>query len=164
MARSVLEPGFREVVEAWLSEQPEILVMFRYPNVGGAKDYELHSSMSTLSNRLLNVPPQTSVIAFRKPQLQIRGVVTPALVTAALSAIPGGSEFLLVEAVPTIAGSHSWYRNASGETHAELMEELESSMGRPILCGAYPPWLHDGPDVVSGYVPDQNGVVKPGAY
>jgi hypothetical protein len=61
-------------------------------------------------------------------------------------------------------GKASWYHNISGETHAELREELESSAGRPVMVGEYPPWLEDGPDIVSGYVPDASGRIKPGAY
>jgi len=164
MFNSALDPQFAGTLEQWLGEQGELLVMFRYPNAGGSRDFEIHSSLSTIMKRLSEVPPQTSVIAFRKPQLPIRGVSTPALVEAALARIPDGTEFLIVETVLTTHGRHSWYRNASGESHAELREELESSAGRPVMAGVYPPWLEDGPDVVSGYVPDKSGRIKPGAY
>lgn len=164
MFNSALDPQFATTIEKWLCEQSEILVMFRYPNAGGARDFEIHSSLPTIMRRLSEVPPQTSVIAFRKPQLPIRGSSTPALVEVALARIPDGTEFLIVETVLTTYGKRSWYHNASGESHAELREELESSAGRQVMVGEYPPWLEDGPDVVSGYVPDKDGRIKPGAY
>src|ERR1051325_8215127 len=116
MFRSALHPEFIGTLEKWLSEQPEVLVMFRYANAGGARDYEIHTSIETVVRRLSEVSPQTSVIAFRKPQLQVRGISSPALLHKALAAIPDGRDFLLVETVLTTYGKHSWYRNASGES------------------------------------------------
>jgi hypothetical protein len=164
MFKSALDPSFASTLEKWLREQSELLIMFRYPNAGGAKDFEIHSSLSTIIARLSEVPAQTSVIAFRKPQLPIRGLSTAELVQAALARIPDGTEFLIVETVLTTYGKGSWYHNASGESHAELREELESSAGRPVMVGEYPPWLEDGVDVVSGFVPNQDGLIRPGAY
>jgi hypothetical protein len=165
MLRSVLDPEFTSTLDSWLRKQSELLVMFCYPYVGGRRDYEIHSSLETIARRLSEVPPQTWVIAFRKPQLPIRGVVTPALIHAALASIPDGAEFLLVETALTTYGKASWYHDASGESHVELREKLESSAGRPVMVGEYPQWLDEhGPDVVSGYVPDKEGHIKPGAY
>ena len=164
MHTSALAPDFIATVEQWLSQRGEILVIFRYPNAGGARDYELHRSLHTLKERLSSVPSQTSVIAFQQTQLPLRGVVDSAFIDAALAFIPNGNEFLLVETVLTTYGKASWYRNASGMMHSELKEELEESLGRPVLLGAYPPWLHDGPSVISGYVPDSDGRIQPGAY
>lgn len=86
-----MDATFATTLVQWLQERHELLVVFRYPNAGGARDYELHSSI-------------------------------------------------------------------------ELREELESSMGRPVILGEYPPLLEDGPDVTSGYVPDKDGRIRPGAY
>lgn len=164
MRRSALETSFASTLVAWLEERDEILIMLRYPFAGGARDYELHSSIVSIAKRLSEVPAQTSVIAFREPQLPLRGVVTPGFVNLVLATIPDGEEFLVVETTPTTMGLHSWYRNAGGQWHSELREELEGSMGKPVLLGRYPPWLEDGPDVISGYVPDSAGRISPGAY
>ena len=164
MFLSALGSSFIDTLQGWLGTQSELLLMFRYPNAGGSRDFEVHSSPAAIARRLSRLPPQTSVIAFRKPHLPIRGISTPALIQAALAAIPDGTEFLVVETVLTTYGKRSWYRNASGESHIELREELESSAGRAVMVGSYPPWLADGPDVISGYVPDAQGCIKPGAY
>jgi hypothetical protein len=161
---SVKDPAFARTLAQWLSAEPELLVMLRYPNAGGNRDYELHSSSESILARLADVPAQTSVIAFRKSQLRLRGVVTPNFIDPWRSSIADGVEFLLVETTLTNYGRMSWYRNASGTRHSELREELEASLGRPVMLGEYPPWLEDGPDVISGYVPDRNGTIAPGAY
>ncbi len=164
MFPSILDASFATTLRQWFHEQDELLVMLRYSNAGGSRDYELHSSFESIAKRLATVPPQTSVIVFRDPQLQLRGVVTDEFVAKALASIPDGVEFLFVETALTTFGTKSWYHNASGNRQSELREELEASMGRPVMLGRYPPWLVDGPDVVSGYVPDAAGLIKPGAY
>ena len=164
MLQSVFDQAFLSTLGVWLQERSELLVMFRYPYAGGARDYELHSSIDSITHRLSAVQPQTSVIAFRDPQLQLRGTVTDDFINVALASIPEGTEFLIVETALTTYGAHSWYRNAAGTTHSELREELESCMERPVILGPYPPWLEDGPDVISGYVPVATGLIKPGAY
>lgn len=164
MFHSALDKAFQSTLCLWFQERDELLVMFRYPNAGGARDYELHGSVDSIAQRLSVVPPQTSVIAFRNPQLQQRGTVTSDFIATAMGSVPDGVEFLIVETALTTAGSHSWFHNASGTSHNELREELEQSMGRPVMLGRYPPWLEDGPDVISGYVPDGTGQIRPGAY
>jgi hypothetical protein len=164
MFKSALDAEFQSTIALWLQERGEILVMFRYPNAGGARDYELHDSVDSIMRRLSVLPSQTSVIAFRHPQLQQRGTVTRDFIATAMDFIPDGVEFLVVETALTTAGSQSWFHNASGSSRSELREELEQSMGRPVMLGRYPPWLQDGPDVISGYVPNQFGQITPGAY
>jgi hypothetical protein len=34
----------------------------------------------------------------------------------------------------------------------------------PAAVGAYPQWLKDSPDVISAYVPHQDGSVRAGVY
>lgn len=161
---SVKDSAFRSTVADWLDQQAELLVMFQYPYVGGSKDYELHSSAESIFERVANVPAQTAVTVFRQPQLQLRGVVTPDFIEMALSSIPDGVEFLLVETTLTTAGSASWHRDGGGTQHSELREELEWSLGKAVMLGEYPPWFEVSPDIIYGYVPDQNGIIEPGAY
>ena len=164
MFRSAQDTSFIATLRLWLRERDELLLMLRYPNAGGCRDYEIHASVESITQRLSAVPPQTSVIAFREPQLKLRGIVTGDFIVTALASIPEDAEFLIVETALTIYGKQSWYHNASGDCRSQLREELESSVGRPVMLGLYPPWLEDGPDVISGYVPDSTGLIKPGAY
>jgi hypothetical protein len=32
------------------------------------------------------------------------------------------------------------------------------------MAGEYPPWLDDSDGIVTVYVPDSDGIVRPGAY
>jgi hypothetical protein len=158
------DKAFTNTLELWLLNQREILVLIRFSGAAGAKSFEFFSEFSTLSERLGQLAPHTSIIAFRQPQLPFRGVVNDQFISNCLNSIPDGSEFLLVETVRRKAGQTSWFHEAAGETSSELREALEDSRGSPVAVGLYPPWQENSADVVCGIVPDDHGVVKPGAY
>jgi hypothetical protein len=158
------DPEFLATLELWLCSQPEILALIRYSASAGSKSFEFFSSAQSLTDRIRALPPLTCVIAFRKPQLSLRGIVDDEFIARCLSTIPDGSEYLTVETVKRVYGKQSWFHHGSGESHAELREELEESRGVPVAAGLYPPWLQDADDVISAVVPDEHGVVKSGIY
>jgi hypothetical protein len=158
------DKAFLETLQRWLVDQREILMLFRYPYAAGNKSFEFFSSCRALFDRLSELPQRTSVTAFKQPQLPLRGVVDDRFIETCIRSIPDGSEFLLVETTRRVYGRASWFHDADGTTHAELREALEDSRGSAVAVGLYPPWLEGGPDVVSGYVPDEDGVVRLGVY
>jgi hypothetical protein len=140
------------------------LVLIRYSRAAGSKSFEFFTSFAVLEERLRQLPPETNVIAFRKPQLPLRGIVDDEFIGSCLNSISNGKEFVVVETVPRTAGRASWFHDEAGESHGELREALEDSRGRHVAVGEYPKWLDDGQDVISGYIPDSDGIVRSGAY
>jgi len=161
---STADSKFLETLESWFHVQPEILVLFRYPYAAGTKEFVFFSSFQNLKEGIRPLPTRTSVVAFRKPQLPLRGIVDDQFIARCLSNIPEGSEFLITETVRRVYGKMSWFHNSGGVSHAELQEELADCRGTSVAVGLYPPWLDDSDDVVSAIVPDEDGVVRPGAY
>ena len=161
---SAADPRFLGTLESWLHVQPEILVLIRYSRAAGSKDFELFSSFEALSERLRQLPPSTSIIAFRQPQLPLRGTVDEGFIAECLSCIPDSSEFLVLETVRRAYGKESRFHWEAGESHADLREALEESRGVPVAVGPYPPWLVDTDDVISAIVPDEQGMVRAGSY
>jgi hypothetical protein len=155
---------FLGTLEAWLRSQPEVLLLIRHSAAAGAKDFELFSSFHDLSERIRRLPPSTSVIAFRQPQLPLRGVVDDDFIAKCLSSIPDGLEYLVVETTRRAYGRKSWFHHDAGVSHAELRDDLEESRGTGVAVGLYPPWQEDTDDVISAVVPDEHGVVSPGIY
>jgi hypothetical protein len=162
--KSTADTQFLKTLENWLTTETEILLLFRYSHAGGNKSFEFFATFAALSDRLHQLPPKSYVTAFRRPQLPLRNVVDDAFIDQCLSVIQDGQEVLVVETVSRSAGRHSWFHNEAGETHEELRETLEDSRGSPVAVGEYPPWLDELPDVLSGCVPDEDGVVRIGAY
>jgi hypothetical protein len=155
---------FLSAVEPWFGAKPEILLLIRYPNAGGARDIELISTLDEFRARVANLAPKTSVTAFRDHTLPHRGTVDDAFIAHCLRAIPDGAEYVIAETKPRVAGSHSWIHYETGTSHKELLESLEEERGESVLAGEYPPWLKDMEGVVTAYVPDSDGIVRPGAY
>jgi len=161
---STTDKEFLTTLKDWLDNQPEIMVLIRYSRAGGNKSFEFYTSFDALSKRLRRLSPGTNVIAYSKPQLPIRGVVDDSFINKCLLDIPDGKEFLVVETVQRTAGPHSWFHEEEGETHEELRETLESSRGMPVAVGEFPPWPDGTRDVISGFVPDEDGVARTGVY
>ena len=161
---STTDQTFLGTLESWLRCQPEILVLIRYSHAAGSRDFEMFTSFQSLADRIRELPPLTSVIAFRQPQLPLRGVVDDEFISRCLSSIPEGSEYLVVETVRRVYGRRSWFHHDAGVSHAELRDDLEECRGTPAAAGLYPAWLEDTEDVISAVVPDEHGVVRSGIY
>ena len=161
---SSTDKNFLETLEHWLNERPEILLLIRYSRAAGSKSFEFFSSLKKLHLRLLELPPSTNVIAFRQPQLPLRGVVDDAFIEKCIHSIPEGTEFVVVETGPRTPGKASRFFDVAGESHQELREALGDLRGNPVAAGVYPPWDDDSPDVLCGLVPDDHGNLTPGIY
>lgn len=161
---SSTDKKFLETLTAWFRCHDELLLLIRYSHAARSKSFEFFSSFETLAERLLCLPSRTCVIAFRQPQLPIRGLVDENFITRCLSSIPEGAEFLVADLALRTAGRASWFHHGAGESHAELRAELEDLRGHTVAAGLYPPWLEDTEDVISAVVPDENGIVTTGVY
>jgi hypothetical protein len=161
--RSTTDKEFLKRLEDWLDSQLEIMVLIRHSRAAGNNSIEFFTSFAALSERLHQLEPQTCITAFRRPQLPLRGIVDDPFIDACLSNIPDGSEFVVAETVCRTADQYSWFHYRAGETHEELRESLEASRGSPVAVGEYPR-REDSRDVISGYVPDEDGVARTGVY
>jgi len=161
---STTDKEFLKSLEHWLRGQSEIMILVRYSRAGGSKSFEFFSSFPALRARLAQLKAETSVTAFRKPQLTLRGRVDDEFIGKGLSLIPAGSEFLVLETDPRMATQQWLFHHEAGESTDELQRVLEELRGRLVAIGEYPQWLRDSPDVISAYVPNQDGSVKVGVY
>jgi hypothetical protein len=155
---------FLRTLEEWLRGQSEVLMLIRYSRAAGHKSFEYFTAFDRLRERLGELKPETSVIAFRQRQLPLRGLVDEGFIGRCLNSIRDGSEFLVVETVPSTTGPARWFHDEAGESLDELRETLEGLRGKRVAVGEYPPWLEDSLDVISAYVPDQDGNVRAGVY
>jgi len=161
---STTDKKFLKSMEDWLSGQSEVMIVIRYSRAAGSKSFEFFTSFAALKKRLAQLKAETSVTAFRRPQLPLRSCVDDEFIGKCLSSIPAGSEFLVLETDPRMA-THQWlFHHEAGESADELRRVLEGLRGRLVAVGEYPQWPKDSPDVISAYVPHQDGIVKAGVY
>ena len=161
---STTDKRFLATLQDWLRSQREVLLLIRYHAAAGNKDFEFFSSFHALTERLNWLPIRTSVVAFKQPQLPFRGIVDDDYIAKSLSSIPSGSEYLVVETKLSAYDKSSVSRWSAGESHSDLRRDLEERRGDSVAVGVYPPWLEDTENVISAYVPDEDGVVRPGGY
>ncbi len=158
------DPKFLRTLEDWFKSQSEILIEIRYRCGAGSQDFELLSSFQALSERIRELPAGACVTAFRKPQLPLRGVVDDNFVAKCLEEIPDDSEYLVAETIRRVYGRRSFFHCGSGESHAELRDDLEECRGTPVAAGLYPPVFEQSSDVISAVVPDADGTIRAGPY
>jgi hypothetical protein len=161
---SSADGAFLKTLEVWLGSEIEVLVLIRYSRAAGDKSFEFYKSFAALKERLSQLPAEACITVFRNRQLPLRGIVDDEFIRKCLSTLQDGSEFAVVETAQTTAGPHSWFDFSTGTSHEELREDLESRRGKPVAAGEYPPWLEDSSDVISAYVPGQEGEARRGVY
>lgn len=158
------DPGFLGTVASWLENQPDILVLFRCAHAAGANGFEFFPSYSSFVDRIQELPPQTSVLVFRQPQLPLRGFVDDGFIARCLENIPDDAEYLAVETVRQVHGGRSWFHDYAGISHAQLHDDLEESRGVPVAVGLYPNCSEEAGDIVSAIVPDDQEEEGSGIY
>lgn len=144
---STTDKKFLKTLENWLGGQSEIMILVRYSGAAGNKSFEFFTSFAALRERLARLKAETSVTAFRKPQLPLRGRVDDEFIRNCLSLIPVGSEFLILETDPRRATRQWLFHHEAGESLDELQQALDELRGRLVAVGEYPQWLKDSPDV-----------------
>ena len=161
---STTDGRFLRTLENWLRSQSEIMILIRFSRAAGSKSFEFYGEFAALRTRLARLNPETSVTAFRKPQLPLRGRVDDEFIGRSLNLIAEGSEFLVLETDPRMAAQQWFYHHEAGESLDELRQVLEGLRGRLVALGGYPQWQDGDPDVISAYVPSEDGTVKAGIY
>jgi hypothetical protein len=158
---SAHSPEFLNAARAAIAAAGETLVLIRWAGMGGAKDWHLLHAPEELDNIVRKASAKTSVSVFLKPELPVRGRVDKNLKAAAHVLLADLKE-LLVSEFPT---NGSELNSAAFDNDTELDQWLDQREGLAVAIGRYPPfWLDDGPEQLSAYVPDFDGVVRPGAY
>jgi hypothetical protein len=117
---STTDKRFLKSLEDWLNGQSEIMILVPYSRAAGNKSFEFFSSFTMLKLRLAQLKAETSVTAFRKRQLPIRGPVDDDFISKCLSLIPEGSEFLVLETDPRMATQQWLCHHEAGESHDEV--------------------------------------------
>ena len=161
---STASPQFLASVEDWFRSRLEILVVIRYSYAAGNRDIQFFTSFETFRKRLGELPAKTSITLLRDWQLPLRGIVDDAFIEICMATIADGTEYVVAETSHRTAGKRSWLHNDSGTSLLELRDSLEESRGVHVCVGEYPTWFTDTEAILTAYIPEQDGAIKPGAY
>lgn len=166
---SVKDQSFIARIEDLIRAEREVLVLFRYRAAAGNKDFMFVDSIRLFISELEKLPAHTNVIVYSGGQLPIRGQVDDAFIRRAIEWIPENSEYLILcleRTVHDYRPHHYWesFDHSAGESHAELIEDLNSYRGRSVAVGLWPPWPDESDKSFEAYVPDEEGIIIPGPY
>ena len=153
-----IDSTFMSTVGSWIRATGEVLVLLRYLRAAGAKDFALCRSEAEFEQLVADAPEGTDVVAFREPQLPLRGTADDKFAQAVMRAVPNGTEWLLVS-LARRSESPLCERSAFDNSHASLHEELGEIWGQEAAAGLCPNWvIADNDSLISR---SKGGIVGP---
>ena len=158
---SVTSSEFLDRARAAIGARGEVLALHRPAYAGGAKDWVFLRSSADLKRFLGRGRRRSAFSVFLGVELDTRGRADAPFVTEALDLLGRCGEILLVE----LYDAGDILADCGTDDPCDAGEWLRGRGGRPVAAGGYPPfWAEEGDVVLAAYVPDTDGVVRPGAY
>lgn len=155
---SVRDDAFLQAVQRLLAAG-EILVVVRYAYAAGSRDYLFLNEMGAFRRLLDRLGHRDSVVVMTSFRKVIEGRVDDAMIAAAESAYPTGAYWLVLDENPPQYQARDYLI----ESRAELLDELESMLGRQVRIIEEPQFTSEEHSI-NAYIPDKDGVVRVGAY
>jgi len=164
---STLNATFHAIVNDHLANNEVIVLLIRYANYGGAKDYLVVRKKDEFDTFLKKLPPKTSVTVFFESAFVLKGKVN----TELLEKVDGAfaKEYDAYEGLDIICLEPQ--EGDEGENHVLFMQKLEAIVewlrlhkSCQVLIGTMKFWCDNNKDFVTAYVPDNDGQIHPSAY
>lgn len=169
---STAEPVFLHVVSSVLRDSPPLFGLIRYANAAGSKDYFILRSQDDFDAMLGRCRAKDSISIFFAPSLPIRGVTDDSTLDQTLELFeqvaesPDSDDLTEIDVVrldspeAELDASHlDFFCSAE-----EIREWFAKHPNVPVAIGQLDFCKENGDEVVSAYVPDADGIVRPGAY
>jgi hypothetical protein len=160
-------PEFHELIDrAFACHQP-IVLLLRYANYGGMRDYFIARSATDYQTILKHAKPKTSITVFFESSFMLGGIANDELRDCTIGLFP--------IAYAECEGVHLIRMDSCGieldaercfyaKNPREIEDWFERNRDAPAMVGTMEYWHDNRSEVVTVYVPDADGVVRPGAY
>ncbi|MBS4060912.1 MAG: hypothetical protein KG029_10970 [Bacteroidetes bacterium] len=164
---STQNSAFLVMVHEHLAKSEVLVVMIRYANHGGAKDYRVIQTMEEFDTLIKKLAFKTSITVFFESAFAIKGRVNNELQKKVDELFT--REYDEYEGLDIICLEPQ--KGNDGERNIWFMQELESikewlrqHKDCQVLIGTMKFWQDNSQDVTTAYVPDVDGQVRPGTY
>jgi len=163
---SCAAPAFRRLVGEHVQNGEAIVVLFRYSNSGGAKDYFLVREQRQFDELVAGAYAKTSITVFFETGF-LKGNVCDGLRDSAISLLHsikaefGGVDIIRLDGTETSLDMDHLFWLTEEE---EITDWFAKRPSTPVLIGALKFWDDNNPNIVTVYVPDADGIVRLGAY
>jgi hypothetical protein len=164
---STKNSAFTALVEEHIANGEVVVTLIRYSNCGGAKDYLLVRSKDEFAALLKKQISKTSVSVFFEGAFSLKGEANSDLLQKATMLFAKEKEEY--EGLDIIClESHAASDDGKNILFLQNLESIEDYLhlhkGHQVLIGTMKFWIENNENVVTSYVPDDDGQVRPGAY
>ena len=164
---STTNPALLTLVDAHLANNEVVVVLIRYANSAGAKNYLLVRTKDEFGSLLKKLAFKTSMTVFFESAFLLKGSADSKLLKKVELAFAKeyneyeGLEIVLLE--PQEGAGRNM--NILFMQKMELIEEwFREHTGSQTLIGTMKFWHNNNENFITAYVPDNDGCVRPGAY
>lgn len=164
---STLNSEFLAMVHEHLAKNEVLVVLIRYANYGGAKDYLVIRAKDEFDNLIKKLASKTSITVFFESAFALKGKVNAELLKKVDRLFV--KEYDEYEGLDIICLEPQ--KSDDDEKDIWFMQELEpinewlrQHKDYHVLIGTMKFWYENNQDFVTAYVPDGDGKVRPGAY
>ena len=159
MKTSVSDSDFQAKIRQIFHAQARLAVLIRYAYRAGGRDFYLLSRLESLEELIGGCKERDLVTVFATVRIIAEGVVDDDFAAALEARLNAGEKWMLIGG-DNGDGTPEW---DFAETEEELRGGLDSRVGMAVSIIEEPDWVTEGLSV-SAYIPDRDGIVRPGAY
>jgi hypothetical protein len=157
-ALSTTDQTFQQAVQDLLG-CGEILVVIRYVYGGGSREFRFFRDISKFRSTLARLRRRDSVVVMKSFREVIEGTVDAPFIDAAANRYQEGEYWILLDDdAPKYVGKEYYV-----SSRAELVADLKAMLGHRVRLIEQPDYTSEEQSI-GAYVPDPDGVVRPGAY
>ena len=157
---------FISLVEERLANDEAAVAFIRYANTGGARDLFVLYSKDEFHRVLKNLTAQTSLTIFFESSFSIRGKASASILQQAsdlLDTDGNEDEGLYVIELQSEDISET-ERFAFLDSREAFQKWFQENTEMDVLIGTLNYWQSNNKDVITVYEPDEDGVLRLGAY
>jgi hypothetical protein len=160
-------PEFHELIDRAFANHQPIVLLLRYANCGGMRDYFIARSPTDFQAVLKHAKPKTSITVFFESSFLLSGIADDDLRDRAIGLFPiahaqceGVYLIRLNLSGVEMDAERCFYAKGS----EEIRDWFERNRGASVTVGTMEYWHDNCSEIVTVYIPDVDGVVRPGAY
>jgi len=122
-------------VKLWLESSGELFVEVYKPHSGSGGDFYIVNSLAQFEELVSKARPGSILFVLREKQFPLRGIADDQFKAAAMTLIPEGVWYLIIE---PCTYSSSIFHITEGNSHSELIDDLDKLQGKEIWLGPDP--------------------------
>ena len=140
-------------------EVPEVLIVSRYVYGDGNRDFIILDDMAEFDKLIKKLRNKDSVIEMKSFDKIREGTIDQRFIDRILPIYSEGATWIIL-GPDNFEHTSNW---AYAESKDELNEELKNRLGNHVCIVREPEYISDSSSI-EAYVPDEDGIVRPGAY